>query len=349
MKKSLMISALAGVMTFTAVMPAFAWRATETTLRGVRSNTERTTNEVRNLRNDVRSQSRILLQALRMQTGEQSAYADKQIEAFKRIQDAAQQNDTDRVRQQIRARAESGEFDPNPDACLLLDLFGSRAAPTSGAQGTAVAAAAAAQKSQIGAMGAAAATRAMADKQVMINGHDATKRASTFLEAPTVNMGEGQMNQAAQDFILKMLDPTPMIPVPASEANRSEGVAKKAVQETRQNRDSIVLENWAMLNNMSSNVVDGAELRKWAEGTPYNRDIPDSASELQALDVMTIRHYAPPADEASRTVQTGVVLQKIHQLTAIQARMQYMQLEIDRRNLLTQSAILARMIESDGE
>lgn len=349
MRKTLIISALAGVMATTSVMPAFAFRATEATLQRVRSEVRNVRSEIRELRNDGRENFQNLLTALRRQTGEQSAYSDKQIEAYKRIQDAAQQNDTDRVRQQIRAKAESGEFDPNPDACLLLDLFGRQAAPTSGAQGTAVAAAAVAQKKRIGGLGAAAATREMATSEVMINGHDATKRASSFLETPTVNMTQGEMSEAAQLFVLKLLDSSPMVPVPDAELNTPEGVAKKAAQETRENRESIVLENWAMLNNMSSNVVDGQQLRKWAEGTPYNRDIPESASELQALDVMTIRHYAPPVEEASSPVQVGVVLQKIHQLTAIQARMQYLQLEMDRRNLLTQSAILAKLIQNDGK
>lgn len=354
-KRFFLVAALSSTIAITSALPAAAWRATEFTLRDVRTNTRQTRDEVRELRNDVRSQSRLLMDALRMQTGEQSSYADKQIEAFKRIQDAGQQNDTDRVRQQIRAKAESGEFDPNPDACLLVDLFGAGGAGAGsgsagiGAQGTVVVQGAMAERAEIGAMGAASATREMANKEVIIDGHDATKRVSTFLEEPSVDMNDPQMKQAAQDFLLKLMDSSPMVPVPASELNRSEGVAKKAAQETRMNRDSIVAENWAMVNNMSSTVLDGAPLQAWAEGTPYNREIGDKASELQAIDVMTVRHYAPSSDEASKSVQVGVTLQKLHHLTSLMARMQYMQLELDRRSLMTQSAMLAKMIEDDGK
>lgn len=347
MRKTLIIAGLASTMALSAAAPAFAWRAVVDT--GVRRNTANTVREVRDLRNDVRNQSKILIEALRMQTGEQSAYSDKQIEAFKRIQDAGQQNDTDRVRQTIRAEAESGKFDPNPDACLLIDLFsgksGGESGGSGGAQGTAVIASTVAEKQRIGSMGAAAAVREMAEKNVMINGTDASKRASTFFEVPTVNMNEGDMSDAAESFVLKMMDPIPMVIVPPEQREREK--QKVAIQESRLARDSIVLENMAMLFNMSANVVPGSELKKLAEGTPYNREIPEEASELQAIDVMTVRHYAPPP--ASGSVEMGVTLQKLHQLTAIMARMQYLQLEMDRRNLQTQSAILAKMIESDGD
>lgn len=194
-------------------------------------------------------------------------------------------------------------------------------------------------------MGAAAAVREMAEKNVMINGTDASKRASTFFEVPTINMNEGNMSDAAEAFVLKMMDPIPMVIVPPEQREREK--QKVAIQESRLARDSIVLENMAMLFNMSAAVIPGDQLEKLKEGTPYNREIPAMASELQAIDVMTVRHYAPPP--ASGSVEMGVTLQKLHQLTAIMARMQYLQLEMDRRNLQTQSAILAKMIENDGD
>lgn len=350
MKNKFAITALTIAMSVSTAVPALAQftRASETTLRGVRRDVQDTTSEVRNLRNDVRTQSRILMEALRMQTGEQSAYADKQIESFKRIEDAAQQNATDRMRQQVRATAESGEFDPNPDACLLLDLFGSDDVEPSGAQGTRTMVAAQAERERIGSLGAAGAIREMLDKEVIIDGHDATKRASTFLEMPTFDMNDADNSEAAEAFMLKMFSSIPIPPVPEELRNTSPHTERAAAIETRMNRESIAAENIAMVFNMGAAVVSGAELQKLAAGTPYNRPIPANASELQAIDVMTVRHYSPPPGEAGKTVQTGVVLQKLHQLTAIMARMQYMQLEMDRRNLMTQSAILAKMIENDG-
>lgn len=351
MKKLFLMIGLTSGMAITAASPALAWRATEPTLRDVRSATRDTVSEVRELRNDIRENSRILLQALRMQTGEQSSYADKQIEAQKRFMDAAQQNDTDRVRQQIRAKAESGEFDPNPDACLLIDLFGGQANVNDGmAQGTTIAGIANARRQQIGASGVTSASRQMADMVTMVNGQDASVRAGTFLEEPTVDMSVPAVQDAAVAFQLRMAGPFPFAPVPESAMNTPEGIVKYNAQQSRMNRQSIIDENWAMVGNMVDPVIDGAQLKKMAEGTPYegSRTIGDKASELQAIDVMVVRHYAPPASETVGAVQTGVVIQKLHQLTSLMARMQYMQLELQRRDLITQSAILAKMIEQDG-
>lgn len=360
MKKALIIAGLASTMALTSAMPALAWRgiATEVTLSRMKSdtssikdNTRNTTSEVRNLRNDVREQSRLLMQALRMQTGEQSAYADKQIEAYKRITDAAQQNDTDRVRQQIRAQAESGQFDPNPDACLLLDLFRNGAPDGSNGGGGTYAGGIARDRYQdIGRLGAAGAARAMVDIETPVDGVDASERASTFLEHPSMNLDDPEIQEALVAFQIKLAGPIPMTPVPELELNTPEGVARQAAQNTRSTRQSIYDANIAMITNMSDTVLDGEQLRKMAEGTPYegSREIKDEASELQALDVMTVRHYAPPASESGASASTGVVMQKLYQISAISARMQYLQLEIDRRNLMTQSAILAKMIENDG-
>lgn len=322
---------------------------------GVRRNTARTVNEIRDLRNDVRTQSRILIEALRMQTGEQSAYADKQIEALKRIQDASNQNATDLVRQEIRAKAESGEFDPDPNFCLLMDLFrggDSGGSASSGPlNGTRIVDRARGEAEVIGANGAAAAAGTMANRTVNINGHDASVRAGTYLEAPTVDLSDEALAQAATDFFLYLNDPLPMQVVTPEEAEADvEKAVQRAMQRSRLARSSVIDQNWAMTQNMSTPTTPKANVQGLIDGIGeenYGRALPDKLSELQVLDLRVLSHYLPgPMNSGTET--PGQTLQKIHQLLSIMARMQYMQLEMDRRDMMTTSTILAKMIEKDG-
>lgn len=354
MKKTKFIAAgVLGALLITSAPPsADAARLVIDT--GVRRNTANTVNEIRDLRNDVRAQSRILIEALRMQTGEQSSYADKQIEAVKRIQDASNQNATDLVRQEIRAKAESGEFDPDPNFCLLMDLFrggGSGGAPSGPLNGTRIVDRARGEAEVIGASGASSAAGAMANRSVNIAGHDASVRAGTYLEAPTVDLTDEALAQAATDFFLYLNDPLPMQVVTPEEAEGNlEKSVQRAMQRSRIARGSVIDQNWAMTQNMSTPTTPRANVQGLIDGIGaenYGRALPDRLSELQVLDLRVLSHYLPgPMNSGTET--PGQTLQKIHQLLSVMARMQYMQLEMDRRGMMTSSTILAKMIEADG-
>ena len=67
----------------------------------------------------------ILIEALRGQARENSNYQQMQVEAAQRVEDAAQVNETNRLKDEFRAKAESGEFDPNPFSCMMIDMFAS--------------------------------------------------------------------------------------------------------------------------------------------------------------------------------------------------------------------------------
>lgn len=339
-------ASLVGALMMTAV-PAHAFDYVVDS--GVRRNTARTVNEIRDLRNDVRAQSRLLVEALRMQTGENSAYADKQIEAIKRIQDASDQNATDLARQEIRAKAESGEFDPDPNFCLLMDLFkGSSSAPAGPLNGSKIVSRVNGEAAVLGSAGAASAIGQMSNRKVVIDGQDASVRGATYFEVPTVDLSDEATAQAATDFFLYIKDPIPMQIVTEQEAAGSvEKSAQRAIQRGRLARGSLVDESWAMTQNMATPTTPKAQLAGILEGVNYNREVPDNLSELQVLDLRVLSHYLPgPLNTGTET--PAQTLQKIHQLQSIQARMQYMSLEMQRRSLMTQAVMLAKMIENDG-
>src|SRR5690606_37964043 len=83
-------------------------KTTNSILRGSRDAQRQTRDGVNDLRQEVRESTNRLIAALRSHSGEQSSYQDKQIEARRRIEDAAQQNASQRLREEFRARAESG-------------------------------------------------------------------------------------------------------------------------------------------------------------------------------------------------------------------------------------------------
>lgn len=321
-------------------------------LNRVDSNVKEIKSELDSLHTTVKNNHTELIQALREQTGEQSSYADKQIEAQKRLMDAAEQNATVRMRQQYRAAAESGTYDPDPDACLFVDLLKpSSKTSTAGAQGTKLSRNVMTRMSSLAALGNTAAAREIANtKTPLQNEEDASIAANVFFDEPTLNLEDEDTLNAAEVFRVKVKDASPPADVTAEELKTPEGVARAAVLESRKARSSVADLGWGLIANMADPVMSGEELKKIAKGTPYNREVPDMVSELQVLDALTVQQYTKSIGSGdSAGVSPSVLLQRIHRVASIQARMQYIQLEMQRRDLMIQSAMLEKMIENDGD
>lgn len=342
-KTRILTAILSTTVLFGAVSPASAFRAQDHTVRSVRD-------AVKDLESTNKELHDLLVRALRLQTGEQSAYSDKSTEAMKRIEDASNQNQVELARQQIRAKAESGEFDPNPAACLLLDLFsgnGGEGGSNTPPNGTTVVAEAQAKARQIGDKGPAAGAYDMSQLKFPAGDGTFASAGKVFLSEPTVDLSDPQMKEAAENFYLAITDPIPMKKIDPKTANTPEVAAQLAIQNGREGRSSVIGENWSMTNNMSTPTTPSDNVKGLLEGINYNRPVPDKISELQVLDLLVLSNYLPgPLNEGSST--PGQNLDKIHKLLSVMARMQYMQLELDRRQLMTNSLMLSKMIENDG-
>lgn len=337
--------------------------ATETTLRStrdavrdVRTGVDGTTRAVQEVRGEVRDLGNRLIQALRLATGESSAYADRQIEAQRRFTDAAQQNDSERLRQEFRARAESGEFDPSPNICLLAGMFRGGGGATAGSIGTN--ATQAAMSATSGAdpavrQGGAALARAVLDQREQLQGRmgvqDPTVDPAAILMNPTID-AEGENEAALVALMRNMIDPMPPRPVTTMEAMTPEGVMRahrRTVQETRNNASREVL---AMLANMRTPVQPigsgSGSFRAYLDDIAnYNRPIPSGGviSELQAIDIRTLRHYAPRPEvfHARASMSDRGLLQELLDAMSISNRIAFLQLELDTRRAAVETQILS--------
>ncbi|WP_375264180.1 hypothetical protein [Palleronia sp.] len=292
-----------------------------------------------------------LIEALRLQTGETSSYMDKQIEADKRFLDATQQNETQRLRDQFRAEAESGKFDPPKDVCLVAGLYAKGDSNgTTGGRGSEARADVMAQMTGADPavqQGGTALARSVVDGIEPYDGRsDGTVDVSIMLEDPTIDMSDEQTRRVVTRLMRNMIDPTPPRPVTAEELLTPEGVARAAEQQGRQSRLSAATELQGMTLNMRDGVVSSEGFRPLAADSAYNRDIPDVISELQAIDIRTVAHYAmlPEAAAEDRTVNS--YLHRILDVMSINTRIAYLSLELQNRQAIAQAAQLGALLDN---
>lgn len=376
--RSLLLSGAVFAATMTA-HPYAAWalfggggfnRATETTLKDVRNKVRETRDAVRDtkkavneVRQEVRESTDRIIAALRMQAGENSAYQDKQIEANRRITDAAQQNDTQRLRQEFRARAESGEFDPSPDICLLAGLFRgngeSGAAPARGSTLVGNAAALNSGSDPAVRAGGTVLSRSLIDDQRnfagLLDSPDPTTDPGVFLENPSLPEIQpgSEEDQALSRLVRNLTDPLPPRPVTDQEMRTPEGVARAAAQAVRSTRSGAAGEVVSMILNMKDLVqpVTAEGFQAYHDDIAnYNRPWPGvgkKISELQAIDIRTLRYYAPKPElfHKRATYTERQLLQELLDAVSIQNRIAYMQLELDTRTAIVNTQILTALNE----
>lgn len=360
------IAVLSGGIVAISPSPAEAWRATEPTLRSTRNavrdvqrSVERNNRSTQEVRQEVRELGNRLIEALRLSTGEGSAYADKQIEAQRRFMDAAEQNQSERLRQEFRARAESGDFDPSPGICLLAGMFRGNQGTGPGTVGTATSAAAVSATSGSDAAvraGGAALGRSIMDQREAMRGRmgvaDPAVDPAAILMNPTI-ASSSQDQEALVALMRNMIDPLPPRPVTATEIMTPEGVIRaheRTVQETRNNTSREVV---SMLANMRSpvqpiNSATGGSFQAYLDDIAnYNRPIPSDGviSELQAIDIRTLRHYSPRPEvfQQRAALSERGLLQELLDAVSIGNRIAFLQLELDSRRAAVETQILSAL------
>lgn len=327
--------------------PAEAWRAREDTLLGVKR-------DVRDLDTRIQQESNRLIEALRMQTAEGSAYADKQIEGMVRIQDAADMNATNRMRDEVRAQAESGMFDPSPMTCLLASLFqggggsGSGSGATIGKGSNVIAKAIYNQTGgdptvQQGGVTMAAAV--LADRAPYKNYSDATTALSILVEDPTIDLSSPDLANVLDRLYRNAINPLPEKPVTEQELKTPAGVARAAAAQRLQARMSSVGEVFAMTINMREPLLQKDGYGEYLKHSAYNRAVPDMISEMQSLDIRTVYHYAKNAEGTTLidTMSERDLLKEIRDSLSILTRISYLSLEMQNRQALVDSLTLATL------
>ena len=173
---------------------------------------------------------------------------------------------------------------------------------------------------------------------------DPTVDAAAILQNPTLSMGNDEDRRAAERLVRNLTDPNPPRPVTSAEMQTPAGVARaeaRTIQETRNNAGAEVV---SMVMNMRTEVGPTEPWQPYLEDiSNYNRPVGEQVSELQAIDIRTLRHYAPKPEvfQERAAWSEKQLLQEILDVVSIQARMQYIQLEMDSRRAIVDTQILS--------
>lgn len=361
MKKAKLSLALSVVaLAALASGPAAAWEARYSKQISIHNDVRQNGRDIlenRDVLRDEMDQTRqAIVNALRMQTGEQSAYQDKTIESARRIADAEQQNASERLRQEFRARAESGAMDPSPDLCLLADAFNS-GGPEAGPGAVGTTTAADVQSKLSGADpavvegGTTLARSFVDDRRNLANAFgrsDATVDPSILSDA-SIDLSDPRDQAAFARLMRNMVDPFPERPVTAREMQTPEGVARAARQGAKRTKVNANLALTGMVANMNDEVIDRTET--WdaflEDLSAYNRDVGDRLSEMEQLEIRILRDYAPSKDRYAKraTLNERGLLQQLIEQVSLNNRMMYISLELDARRGLVESQILTSLMD----
>lgn len=302
-----------------------------------------------------------IIQTLTLAAKESSAHTQQQTEAQRRFADAQEVNATDRVRQQIRAEAESGRFDPNPFSCQLLDMFeASRGsgAPLSGSAVTQQAVNRITGDDENVKKGGAQLARSVVDARDNLAGFKGSANPTTdwslILNDPTIDLADAQMTEVLGWVVSNSVSALPERAMTEEELSTPEAMSRSAEAQQRIARKRAAIETINMSLNMRTPVLtDDGTYSNMAKDSSYNRNVPERLSELQMLDIRTVSHYAPGPNRLNGTNgQNGLTqmnekgwLSEIHQIMSIDARINYIRLELENRNAITNALILAALTD----
>lgn len=313
------------------------------------------------LKDKMEETTRRIIEALALGAAQNTAVIQQQTEAGRRIADAQELNETDRMRQQVRAAAESGAFDPNPFSCQLLDIFEAGrggGAPMSGQGVTQQAVNRISGNDATVQEGGASVTRSVVDARDEYAGFRGSANPTTdwslMLNEPTIDLSDPDMQAVLGWIVSNSVDATPERAMTEEELSTPEGMARAAEAQQRLARKRSAVETINMSLNMRTPVLtDDGTYAGMAADSLYNRPVPESLSELQQLDIQTVYHYAPGPNRINGTngenglesmTETGW-LQELHRISSINARINFIRLELENRNAITNALILAALTD----
>jgi len=304
-----------------------------------------------------------IIETLTLAAKENSAHLQQQTEAQRRFTDAQEINATDRMRQEVRATAESGQFDPNPFSCSLLDIFESSrgsGAPVTGDGVTQLAVSRLNGDDENVRAGGAQLALSVVNARDTYAGFRGSENATTdwsfMLNEPTIDMSDPQMQGVLGWIVSNSIDPLPERKMTDAELDTPEGMSRAAIEQKRIARQRAAIETINMSLNMRTPALtdNQGSYSAMASDSAYNRAVPERLSELQQLDIRTVYHYAPGPNRLNGTngQQNGLThmnekgwLQELHTIMSINARINYIRLELENRNAVVNALILASLNE----
>ena len=254
-----------------------------------------------------------VVDGLRNHSRQNSLYLDRQVEAMNRIADGQEHNSTMRIRDIVRAEAESGRFDPNPDYCLLFDASEAASNARKDANPGALAAAeavewASGEKEIIRIHGTKLSAWLAKERKELANAggsNDATTDWGMVFDSPTVALDDPEVKSSIARLIANTVEPEPRRPLTDADLLTPGGLAeslKRQASSARNNAAIAALE--AVLANAAPR-IPSENMRAIANRSHYGEPIPNQISDLQQLDIRTVSYFAPkPSALDQRLIKT---------------------------------------------
>ena len=322
-------------------------------------------------RNDhLTDQAQQIIAAIRAGAGQTSAYIQRHAALVEKVTDASDLNRAIGRREEMRAMAEGGRYDPAASTCLgyaaaaAIAAEGEPAAgdpplPASGADTQNLArnyARCAGGSTEVCDGEAAVVGGIIADRDELrdVGGvFDPTSDLRLLLQQPTIGAGTGsdtqELDEAAWRLQQNIVEPLPLPPVTTAEANLPVGRAEIARRQSVAARRSAPA---ALLGWIQTRSAAHLPLGDWArntapEGYPYPID--DRISVRQYYDVATAASWRNPSWQARLPgMAPEAVMREIALQLALNNDLAQLQFELDVHRAAVDAVIAAALLDEES-
>ena len=299
----------------------------------------------------------MIVEGLREQTRQNSRYLDRQVMAHARIADGQEHNAAMRMRDRFRAQAESGQFDPNPEACLLVDasMTSHKAENNGAATGGAIASEARTWlvgDTPVARRGgvelAAWLNRERQNLREAGDSPDATTDWNLVNEKPTLDLEDERLRRALARLVSNTVNPVPARALTGRDLKTPAGLAESVRRQAATARNHAAISAIQGVLDMRSPRFRADAYRSIADGAHYESPIPPKISELQQLDIRSTAYFAPTPRVIAQRLQKSeeALLQDILDLLSVSTRIAYLRLEQENRNTMVLASILGIMTDT---
>ncbi len=295
--------------------------------------------------------------ALKSLSRQNSNYLDRQVEANRRMADGEAQNEASLARSLIRADAESGRHDPNPDFCLLVDSALVPALPErhhiSGINGVTGAATdwSAGRVPVVHENGVRMAAWLAEERERLrdVGGaRDATTDWEFALSRKTLPADDPEVREALSRLIANTVDPFPPRPLTVGDLKTPAGLAEAVRRRAAEARNRAAIAAIGTVLEFAEPAHPAIPYRNIAAQSRRVQELPELLSERQTLDIRIAAYNEPNAETLDRrhSKTERALLQDLIDLQSLNARISYLRLSQEAGNTVVLAAILG--ILTDG-
>ena len=321
------------------------------TISGFHSETRRHVSE------ETAEAADLIVGAIKGHSRQNSNYLDRQVEANRRMADSEAQNEARLARSLIRAEAESGRHDPNPDFCLLVDSALVPSLPArhhisgiDGVTGTATdwSAGAVPVVRENGMQMAAWLAEERERLRDVGGARDATTDWEFALNSRTLPTEDPEVREALSRLIANTVDPFPPRPLTEGDLKTPAGLAEAVRRRAAEARNRAAIAAIGAALGLAEPAHPATPYRNIAAQSRRRQELPELLSELHTLDIRIAAYNEPNAETLDRrhSKTERALLQDLIDLQSLNARVSYLRLRQEAGNTIVLSAILG--VLTDG-